>query len=93
MFIFIVAASSTSRLRAQNIEYPAYSQLDQDFPIRVNGLAPCEEVVLRTSMTDAAGQAWEAHATYKADNTGSLDTHRDPSLGRELSRYGARRAF
>uniref|UniRef100_A0A8C3U2U3 Uncharacterized protein n=1 Tax=Catharus ustulatus TaxID=91951 RepID=A0A8C3U2U3_CATUS len=54
---------------------------DDPVQIRVAGLQPQQAVTLRASLLDESGELFQAHALYRAGNSGELDLSRSPALG------------
>nr|XP_026257098.1 acyl-coenzyme A thioesterase 6-like [Urocitellus parryii] len=54
---------------------------DEPLHIAVQGLAPDQPVMLRSSLRDEKGALFQAHARYRADAKGELDLARAPALG------------
>ena len=58
----------------------ARSLFDEPLAIAVQGLAPRQQVTLRTSLRDEAGELFQACARYQAGDDGELDLARCPAL-------------
>ncbi|OXB72984.1 UNVERIFIED_CONTAM: hypothetical protein H355_005240 [Colinus virginianus] len=56
------------------------SLFDEPLGIAVQGLGPRQEVTLRASLRDEAGELFEARARYRAADDGELDLARCPAL-------------
>ncbi|XP_048804486.1 acyl-coenzyme A thioesterase 5-like isoform X3 [Lagopus muta] len=56
------------------------SLFDEPLGITVQGLSPRQQVTLRASLRDEAGELFEAHARYQAAEDGELDLARCPAL-------------
>ncbi|XP_072195145.1 acyl-coenzyme A thioesterase 5-like [Excalfactoria chinensis] len=56
------------------------SLFDEPLGIAVQGLGPRQQVTLRASLRDEAGELFEAHARYQAADDGELDLARCPAL-------------
>ncbi|XP_021259129.1 acyl-coenzyme A thioesterase 5-like [Numida meleagris] len=56
------------------------SLFDEPLGIAVQGLGPRQQVTLRASLRDEAGELFEAHARYQAAEDGELDLARCPAL-------------
>uniref|UniRef100_U3III1 Acyl-CoA thioesterase 4 n=1 Tax=Anas platyrhynchos platyrhynchos TaxID=8840 RepID=U3III1_ANAPP len=58
----------------------ARSLFDEPLGIAVQGLGPRQQVTLRASLRDEAGELFEAHGRYQAADDGELDLARCPAL-------------
>ena len=56
------------------------SLFDEPLGITVHGLSPRQQVTLRASLRDEAGELFEARARYQAAEDGELDLARCPAL-------------
>jgi len=52
---------------------PATAPLDEPVVVRVSGLRPDQDVVVRSSTPDADGREWNAEASFRADVRGLVD--------------------
>ncbi|PKU39241.1 acyl-coenzyme a thioesterase 1-like [Limosa lapponica baueri] len=58
---------------------------DDPVQICVAGLQPQQAVTLRASLVDESGELFQAHAHYRAGNSGELDLSCSPALGGSYS--------
>ncbi|KAI6068267.1 Acyl-coenzyme A thioesterase 5 [Aix galericulata] len=74
-------ARSLSSMAATIRFSPATRSLfDEPLGIAVQGLGPQQQVTLRASLRDEAGELFEAHGRYQATDDGELDLARCPAL-------------
>jgi dienelactone hydrolase len=52
---------------------PPTARLDEPVVVRVSGLRPDQDVVVRSSTPDADGREWNAEASFRADAKGVVD--------------------
>jgi dienelactone hydrolase len=69
-------AARSARLTVE----PRVALVDAPVTIRVEGLAPREEVTIRASAEDAEGRPWRSEAVFRAGATGIVDPARDRPL-------------
>ncbi|NXJ16522.1 ACOT5 thioesterase, partial [Odontophorus gujanensis] len=74
------ARGLTSKAAAIRFSPASRSLFDEPLGIAVQGLGPRQEVTLRASLRDEAGELFEAHARYRAADDGELDLARCPAL-------------
>ncbi|XP_071971824.1 acyl-coenzyme A thioesterase 1-like [Engystomops pustulosus] len=60
---------------------PQSGLADEKLHVRVQGLSPRDAVTLRAVVVDEQGCLFDSCAHYAADSSGSVDLHRDASLG------------
>ncbi|XP_033895212.1 acyl-coenzyme A thioesterase 1-like isoform X1 [Acipenser ruthenus] len=78
------AAACHSPVRVRLLPSPK-CLFDQPVQVKVEGLSPNQEVVLRAKLTDEKGEPFQSSATYRADGIGEIDLSRSPALGGSFS--------
>ena len=58
----------------------ARCMFDEPVQVKVDGLRSRQVVTMRARSTDEKGTVFSSSATYRADGSGEIDLHRDPSL-------------
>ncbi|XP_037251325.1 LOW QUALITY PROTEIN: acyl-coenzyme A thioesterase 1-like [Falco rusticolus] len=77
----MVSARSLSAMApAIRLSPAARSLFDEPLAIAVQGLGPRQQVTLRASLRDEAGELFQARARYQAGDDGELDLARCPAL-------------
>ncbi|NXC50265.1 ACOT1 thioesterase, partial [Penelope pileata] len=74
------ARGLASMAASVRVSPPARSLFDEPLAITVQGLSPWQQVTLRASLRDEAGELFEARARYRAAEDGQLDLARCPAL-------------
>ncbi|XP_071894903.1 acyl-coenzyme A thioesterase 1-like [Anas platyrhynchos] len=74
------ARSLSSMAASIRFSPAARSLFDEPLGIAVQGLGPRQQVTLRASLRDEAGELFEAHGRYQAADDGELDLARCPAL-------------
>ncbi|NXC50266.1 ACOT5 thioesterase, partial [Penelope pileata] len=74
------ARSLASTAITIHVSPPARSLFAEPLAITVQGLSPWQQVTLRASLRDEAGELFEARARYRAAEDGQLDLARCPAL-------------
>jgi dienelactone hydrolase len=76
-----LCATHTAVLPAQTLQIsPDRVLADQPATITITGLRPHEQAVLRAELVDGAGQPWASQAEFVADDTGTVDTSKQPPV-------------
>uniref|UniRef100_A0A8C3CZA8 Acyl-coenzyme A thioesterase 1 n=1 Tax=Cairina moschata TaxID=8855 RepID=A0A8C3CZA8_CAIMO len=76
----LAARSLSSMATSIRFSPAARSLFDEPLGIAVQGLGPRQQVTLRASLQDEAGELFEAHGRYQAADDGELDLARCPAL-------------
>lgn len=76
----LAARSLSSMATSIRFSPAARSLFDEPLGIAVQGLGPRQQVTLRASLRDEAGELFEAHGRYQAADDGELDLARCPAL-------------
>ncbi|XP_013159744.3 acyl-coenzyme A thioesterase 5-like [Falco peregrinus] len=74
------ARSLSAMAPAIRLSPTARSLFDEPLAIAVQGLGPRQQVTLRASLRDEAGELFQARARYQAGDDGELDLARCPAL-------------
>ncbi|RXM32052.1 Acyl-coenzyme A thioesterase 1 [Acipenser ruthenus] len=78
------AAACHSPVRVRLLPSPK-CLFDEPVQVKVEGLSPNQEVVLRAKLTDEKGELFQSSAAYRADGIGEIDLSRSPALGGSFS--------
>ncbi|MGH0148229.1 UNVERIFIED_CONTAM: hypothetical protein FKN15_026396 [Acipenser sinensis] len=78
------ATASHSPVRVRLLPSPK-CLFDELVQVKVEGLCPNQEVVLRAKLTDEKGELFQSSAAYRADRIGVIDLSRSPALGGSFS--------
>ncbi|MGH0145959.1 UNVERIFIED_CONTAM: hypothetical protein FKN15_007086 [Acipenser sinensis] len=78
------AAACHSPVRVRLLPSPK-CLFDEPVQVKVEGLSPNKEVVLRAKLTDEKGELFQSSASYRADGIGEIDLSRSPALGGSFS--------
>ena len=68
------------RLSPSIVLTPSKALIDQNVDLRISELAPNQKVDIRAEIRDEEERVWQSHASYVANEAGTIDLNSDKPL-------------